>query len=306
MKEGKPMHNCRSCPGESKDNPYLKLSLSEETIEKTRRHPCFNKDAHENARVHLPVAPICNIKCKFCNRKYDCQNESRPGVTSNLLTPEKAFETFEYLSTRLENLTVMGIAGPGDALANFNNTRKTIEMITEKYPDVAICLSTNGLLLPEYIMELKDLGITHITVTINAVDSSIGEKLYDYIDYKGKRIKGREAAEILLKNQLEGLAILKELDIMCKVNIVAIKGINDFHIKEIVEKVKRLGVTYTNIMSLIPVEGTEFENHETLTNKELTGLRKDCEPIVNQMCHCRQCRADAVGKLGMDLSQMAI
>lgn len=300
------MRNCRGCSGEAEKDPYLKTSLSKETIDKTLKHPCYNKNAHDNARIHLPVAPICNIKCKFCNRKFDCQNESRPGVTSNLLTPEKALDTFEYYNSKVENLTVMGIAGPGDALANFKETKKTIQLIKEKHPDVAICLSTNGLLLPEYAVELKELGVTHLTVTINAVDPTIGEKVYEYIDYKGKRLRGKEASEILLKNQLEGLELLRNLDVMCKVNIVAIKGVNDFHIKEIVQKVKSLGVTLTNIMSLIPVAGTDFENHEAMTKVELTKLRKECDTLVTQMFHCRQCRADAVGKLSHDLSQEAI
>lgn len=52
------------------------------------KHPCFNPAVKgQFGRVHLPVAPKCNIKCNFCNRKYDCINESRPGVTSNVLTP---------------------------------------------------------------------------------------------------------------------------------------------------------------------------------------------------------------------------
>ena len=54
-------------------------------------HPCYSKDAHHKfARIHLPVAPACNIQCNYCNRKYDCSNESRPGVVSEVLSPEEA------------------------------------------------------------------------------------------------------------------------------------------------------------------------------------------------------------------------
>ena len=43
-------------------------------------HPCFEADAHHtHARVHVPVAPRCNVQCNFCSRKFDCVNESRPG-----------------------------------------------------------------------------------------------------------------------------------------------------------------------------------------------------------------------------------
>jgi len=42
-------------------------------MEATRaNHPCFNKDSVGTCgRVHLPVAPKCNVLCSYCNRKYD-------------------------------------------------------------------------------------------------------------------------------------------------------------------------------------------------------------------------------------------
>jgi len=53
-------------------------------------HPCFNKKASASyGRVHLPVAPHCNIQCNFCNRIYDCANENRPGVTAKVQTPSE-------------------------------------------------------------------------------------------------------------------------------------------------------------------------------------------------------------------------
>jgi nitrogen fixation protein NifB len=82
-------------------------------------HPCFNEEAHRHfARMHIPVAPKCNIQCNYCNRKYDCSNESRPGVTSEVLTPEQAVEKVRTVKARIPELSVIGIAGPGDPLAN--------------------------------------------------------------------------------------------------------------------------------------------------------------------------------------------
>ena len=69
------------------------MSQNQQLEEALSRHPCYNRDAHrEFARMHVPVAPRCNIQCNYCNRKYDCCNESRPGVTSEVLTPEQAAE----------------------------------------------------------------------------------------------------------------------------------------------------------------------------------------------------------------------
>lgn len=291
------MQNCRGCGGKTLESSHYKKNLSLEVIEKTKKHPCYNKDAHDHSRMHLPVAPACNIQCKFCNRKFDCTNESRPGVTSSVLTPEEALASFNKYYDELGNLSVMGIAGPGDPLANFERTLETIRLIRDSHPDVALCLSTNGLRLPDYALTLKNNGITHLTVTMTALDPEIGAQIYENIKYRGKVLTGVEAAQQLIKNQLEGLSILKDLDIMCKVNIVAIKGVNDHHIPEIVREVKKRGVTYTNIMSLIPVKDTAFENHPVMSAKELGDLRKECSGILDQMYHCRQCRADAVGRL---------
>ena len=53
---------------------------------KIAEHPCYSADAHHYfARMHVAVAPACNIQCHYCNRKYDCANESRPGVVSKRL-----------------------------------------------------------------------------------------------------------------------------------------------------------------------------------------------------------------------------
>ena len=65
--------------------------LPEHIRAKVHNHPCFSEQAHHHyARMHVAVAPACNIQCHYCNRKYDCSNESRPGVVSEVMTPEQA------------------------------------------------------------------------------------------------------------------------------------------------------------------------------------------------------------------------
>lgn len=72
------------------------------------------------APVVSASAPKCNIKCGYCSRKHDCANESRPGVTSRLLTPEEAtVKVREVMASPVVGpiIKVVGIAGPGDPLA---------------------------------------------------------------------------------------------------------------------------------------------------------------------------------------------
>jgi nitrogenase molybdenum-iron protein alpha/beta subunit/MoaA/NifB/PqqE/SkfB family radical SAM enzyme len=289
--------------GDRKENEAMMQIKEHLSIkEKTATHPCFNCAGGKYARIHLPIAPKCNIQCNYCVRKYDCPNESRPGVTTEVLSPEQAFTKFKVVKERMDNLSVVGIAGPGDALANFEQTKKTFQLIQEYDPDVTFCLSTNGLMLPLYAQELIDLGVSHVTVTMNAVDAEIGAKIYRHVDYMGIRFTGTAGAAILLANQLSGLKYLTDRGIVCKVNTVVLKSINDGHVEEVAKKVSELGIYISNIMQLIPVEGSAFENMELVSNKEINALRKQCEPYVRQMYHCRQCRADAIGTLDNDQS----
>jgi nitrogenase molybdenum-iron protein alpha/beta subunit/molybdenum cofactor biosynthesis enzyme MoaA len=271
-------------------------------IAKTAEHPCFSSGACHNARLHIPVAPACNISCNYCNRKFDCVNESRPGVTSRVLNPLEAAERFIEARSRLKNLKVVGIAGPGDALANFENTRQSLQLIRQLDPDITFCLSTNGLMLPEYASQLVELGVTHVTVTVNAIDPVIASKIYREVNYKGRKITGVEAAGILLKNQLEGLSLLTSKGVVCKVNTVMIEGVNDKHIPEVIKKVQEYGVQLSNIMPLIPAAGSMFENIPATDTNELNEMRKSCGSILKQMYHCRQCRADAAGTIADDRS----
>jgi nitrogen fixation protein NifB len=267
------------------------------------RHPCYSADAqHKFARLHLPVAPACNISCNYCNRKFDCVNESRPGVTSEVLSPAAAQGRFAVVKDRLESLSVVGIAGPGDALANWPETRATLELIRADDPEIIFCLSTNGLMLPDYVDEIVGLGVRHVTVTVNCVDPEIGAALYRQVTYRGVTYNGRAGAELLLSRQLAGIAALVAAGVLVKINIVMVKGINDLHIPAVVKAVKDLGVFVTNIMPMISAPGSAFEYLPQTSMKEVTAMRDLCQLDIRQMRHCRQCRADAVGLLGEDLS----
>lgn len=280
----------------------------EKILKRIEKHPCYSEEAHHHyARMHVAVAPACNIQCNYCNRKYDCANESRPGVVSELLSPEEAAHKVLVIAGKIPQMTVLGIAGPGDPLANPKQTFRTFELIAEKAPDIKLCLSTNGLMLPEHIDQIKQLNVDHVTLTINMVNPEIGTKIYPWVRFNRKRYTGLEAAKILHERQMESLDALREADILCKVNSVMIPGINDEHLAEVDEVIRSKGAFLHNIMPLIsaPEHGTYFglNGQRGPTPKELKSLQDKCSGNMKMMRHCRQCRADAVGLLGEDRSQ---
>jgi nitrogen fixation protein NifB len=264
-------------------------------------HPCFGGNHHKNGRMHLAVAPRCNIKCGYCSRRHDCANENRPGVASRLLTPIDAMEKVrEVMASELLGplIKVIGIAGPGDPLAN-RETFETFAMIGAEFPHLIKCMSTNGLLLPEKVGMLNELGLCSLTVTVNSLDPEVGARIYSFIHYQGKRYSGVEAAEILIANQLEGIRMAAACGMTVKVNTVLIPGVNDGEIPRLGSKIRELGASVMNIMPLIPQ--ADFAHIAPPDQKQLEEMRTTNERIIGQMKHCRQCRADAVGLIGQDM-----
>jgi nitrogen fixation protein NifB len=282
--------------------------VPEAVAEKVRNHPCYSEEAHHHfARMHVAVAPACNIQCHYCNRKYDCSNESRPGVVSERLTPDEALRKVLAVAAEVPQLSVVGIAGPGDPLANAAQTFRTMELVKAAAPDLRLCVSTNGLALPDHVERLAALGVDHVTVTVNMVDPEIGEKIYPWIYHQGRRLTGRAASELLSARQLEGIRRAVAAGMLVKVNSVLIPGVNDAHLVEVNRVVRGLGAFVHNVMPLIsdPAHGTHYglTGQRGPTREELEAVQRACEGDAKVMRHCRQCRADAVGLLGQDRSQ---
>jgi nitrogen fixation protein NifB len=257
--------------------------------------------------MHVAVAPACNIQCNYCNRKYDCANESRPGVVSEKLTPDEAKRKVIAVANEVPQLSVLGIAGPGDACYDWKKTQATFSEISGEIPDIKLCISTNGLALPDHVDELASMNVDHVTITINMVEPEIGAKIYPWIYYQHRRWTGTEAATILHERQMLGLEMLTARGILTKVNSVMIPGVNDEHLVEVNRWVKARGAFLHNVMPLIsdPAHGTHFglAGQRGPTAMELKALQDRLEGGAKLMRHCRQCRADAVGLLGDDRGQ---
>jgi nitrogen fixation protein NifB len=267
------------------------------------KHPCFNKDSkHRFGRVHLPVAPACNVQCNFCNRKYDCMNESRPGVTSSVLTPGQAMRYLKIALQHDPDLAVVGIAGPGDPFANPEATMETLRRVRAEYPEMLLCVASNGLNIAPHIEDLAELQVSHITLTINAIDSDIAGRVYAWIRDGKKVLRGRDAGERMIRRQFEAVEAIKKHDILLKVNTIVMPGINDKHVPAVAEAVKAAGADILNCMALCHVPDTPFATIEPPTEEQMIALREQVGAILPQMTHCTRCRADAAGKLGCGMA----
>ena len=266
-----------------------------------RAHPCFALGAKSNkGRIHLPVSPGCNIFCSFCKRDIN-DEDNRPGVARGIISPQEAVELVRRAIELCPDITVAGVAGPGDSLAT-PYALESFRLIKKEFPHIIKCMSTNGLLLPDHAEEIIELGIDSLTVTVNAVDPDIQARICEGIIYRGRRYTGREAAQILIDNQLEGIRRVANAGITIKVNTVLIPEINAEHVVEVAKRVAECGAKIFNIIPLIPQHHLAWCSPPdcSLINR----VRAEAENYISVFRHCQRCRADAAGMPGgLDVSE---
>jgi nitrogen fixation protein NifB len=257
-------------------------------------HPCFDEEAHERVgRVHLPVAPRCNIGCLFCERRV-CANltAQHPGWTRRLLSPGEALDLVrDLVRSRQGERFVVGVAGPGEPLANAG-TFEALRLVDEQFPYLTLCTSTNGLLLEEKLSALLAVGVRALTVTVNAPNGEVGQQIYGWAHCDGTTYGGREAADLLYERQIRGIQCALEAGLAVKVNTVLVPGVNDQHIAPLARRLQKLGVYLMNIVPLIP--GGEMSGLRPPTCEELRQAREACGALVQQFHKCEQCRADVI------------
>jgi nitrogen fixation protein NifB len=266
------------------------------------RHPCFSGGPNINhGRVHLPVSPTCNIQCAFCKRSLN-KLEQRPGVTAKLLKPLEASKIVDRALELCPDITVAGIAGPGDTLAT-PFAIETFRQIHKEHPELINCLSTNGLLLDQYAQDLMDVGVKTVTVTVNGVDPDILKEICLSVFQDGKQYSGVEGAEILIAAQERGIRKAAALGAVIKVNIVLIPEVNDHHIGDIAKAVSEWGASLINVIPLIPQH--VFSEKREPSCEEIHEARVSAEQYLPVFRHCQRCRADACGIPGQsDVSDL--
>jgi nitrogen fixation protein NifB len=264
-----------------------------------------------HGRIHLPVSPVCNICCRFCVRGFSVlpvwseqevsevssrDPKENPGWAAEVLSYDGALCVLEKALSICPDITVVGIAGPGDPLA----TRDAIEVFEDvhrNYPELIKCISTNGLMLPMYADDLEKVGVTSISVTINAISPEILKKIVSKITYEDVVYNNDErGAEILIQNQLRGIRLVSDFAVV-KVNTVLIPGVNDSHIGDIAKAVSDAGAKIFNIIPLIP-QG-EFSAYSPPNCIELSMARMEAERYLSVFRYCKRCRADACGIPGI-------
>jgi nitrogen fixation protein NifB len=223
-----------------------------------------------------------------------------------VLTPQQALDYTKHVLHKRPETAVVGIAGPGDPFANPEETMETLRLVRSEFPRIMLCVATNGLALAPYIDDLARLKVSHVTITITAVDPVIGSEIYAWMRDDKRPMRGEAAANLLISRQLEAIMRLKKRSMVVKINTIIIPGVNEDHIPDIARKVAAFGADIMNVIPLLPVNGSAFEAMAAPDEITVARLRLTCGLSLPQMSHCARCRADAVGFIGQNMTPTEI
>lgn len=263
------------------------------------RFPCVRQAHGDQAALHLPVAPRCNIQCGYCDRSGDCANNSPRGSSSTLLTPQQAL-AFALEAIRCEpRIACAGVSGPGDPLANAEETFQTLRLLRAQQGALPFFVSTNGMGLVDHAEALAQVGVSLCTVTVNAVDPQIVARLIDWVQGPDGLLAGEEAAEFYLERQLAGITAAVSHGIAVRANVQLVPRINDRHIEDIAKRLAHLGVSRLHLRPFEPSEPQKlaFSQVQAPSPGDMARAREEASRHIELVKHCSLCASDSLGCL---------
>jgi nitrogen fixation protein NifB len=232
-------------------------------------HPCFAVAARKTyGRLHLPVAPRSNARTRFADNE-----KSKPAIT-----PEEALRWLDHVVEQAKPISLVGITGPGDPLAVPGPSLRTLRLIRQQHPGIGLCLTTLGLNAADYADELAELGLSHVTLLVDAVNPEIAEKVYAWIRPSTKTVPLDEAARLLVNEQARALTALKKAGLVVKINTTVYPACNAGHVEEIAAAMATLGADIMAVVPFIPVEGDRVSPELMAEVRERAARHMDLMP----------------------------
>ncbi len=169
--------------------------------------------------LRLSVTDRCNLRCLYCEHSEGFK-----------LIPHARIATYEDLLDLVEVAVSLGVnklrltGGEPFARKGFMDF---LGRIRERWPDLALNLTSNGTLLREHVAGLKDLRVNGINISL---DTFSPEK---FAEITGSR---------LFKETMDSVRACLEAGLRLKINAVALRGVNDDELPLFVDFAARNGV----------------------------------------------------------------
>ena len=209
----------------------------------------INPMQDNHGRVHnylrISITEHCNLRCTYCM--------PAEGI---VLTPRAHLMTADEIVTIAKTFVKLGVTKirltGGEPLV-----RKDAKIIIEQLGKlgVELTLTTNGILVHEFIDTFKEVGITTLNVSIDSLKKD-----------KFNQITRRNYFEKLVEN----LDLLEANNFKVKLNVVVIKGFNENEIIDFIEMTKDRNIQI-RFIEFMPFDGNQWNKEKLVSYAEILG-----------------------------------
>ena len=187
--------------------------------------------------LRISVTDKCNLRCRYCMPEDGVCKQDH----TDMLTEDEIISAVEAAAAL--GITKIRITG-GEPLVKKNivsicRRAAAVEGIRE------VCLTTNGVLLPQLAKPLKEAGVTRLNLSLDTLDP---EK-YTYITRVGALDTFQAGLEAALEAGFEKI----------KINAVLIGGFNDKEIRDLAALTKRYPVDMRFIEMMPMYDSGDFD-----------------------------------------------
>ena len=228
--------------------------------------------------LRLSVTERCNLRCRYCMPEEGICKKAH----SEMLTQEEMVQAVRAAASL--GVTKLRVTG-GEPLV-----KKNIVSICENCAAVPgireICITTNGILLPQYAEDLKAAGVTRVNLSLDTLDA----QKYARITRWGSLDDAMAGFHAALNAGFEKV----------KINAVLIGGFNDDEIPALAELTKRYPVD-VRFIELMPMQNhDEFGQSAFLPVKTVLEKLPEVEPVFPDGGVARLYRLPgAIGNIGL-------
>ena len=170
--------------------------------------------------LRVSVTERCNFRCQYCMPEKPFSWVPK----ENLLSFE---ELFLFVKVAIdEGITKIRITG-GEPLLR-TDLDKFIAMINNHKQGLDLALTTNGFLLKDAALKLKNAGLQRVNISLDSLKAEMASKM---------------AQKDVLAKVLAGIEEAQRVGLKVKINMVPIQGINDVEVLDVLEFAKARGMS---------------------------------------------------------------
>ncbi len=209
----------------------------------TDRHGRF----HDYLRISLTDA--CNLRCQYCMPEEDMRFMKR----SHLMSVEE-LDSLAGLFVR-HGVKKIRLTG-GEPLVR----KEAAEIISRlgRYP-IELAMTTNGVLVDQFLDVFQQAGLRSINVSLDSLDPVVNRSITQR-DYLDKVIRNIE--------------MLAHDDYRVKVNMVVMKGVNEFEVGDFVAWSKDLPL-HIRFIEYMPFDGNGWSSAQVTTHQQILEMLRD-------------------------------